>query len=111
MLEVGLRQTYYRYDLSDPMHLGMKVDPEGNNIEHTAHPRELVCTRPHPSLALDSGAMTLAKSSDERISACILVSPPFHFPKCCQQTNALQGFGGSLRVISCQWLSTPRQRE
>ena len=69
------------------MHLGMKVDPEGNNIEHTAHPRELVCTRPHPSLALDSGAMTLAKSSDERISACILVSPPFHFPKCCQQTK------------------------
>ena len=46
MLEVGLRQTYYRYDLSDPMHLGMKVDPEGNNIEHT------VCTPPHPSLAL-----------------------------------------------------------
>jgi len=35
--------------------LGMKVevfDPDGNNIEHTGQPGELVCTRPHPSLPL-----------------------------------------------------------
>ncbi|RXW22984.1 hypothetical protein EST38_g2854 [Candolleomyces aberdarensis] len=35
--------------------LGMKVevfDPVGNNIEHTGHPGELVCTRPHVSLPL-----------------------------------------------------------
>jgi acetoacetyl-CoA synthetase len=48
---------------SDAMHsveiqvkdLGMKVevfDPDGNNIEHTGQPGELVCTRPHPSLPL-----------------------------------------------------------
>ncbi|KAF8199878.1 acetoacetyl-CoA synthetase, partial [Mycena galopus ATCC 62051] len=44
--------------------LGMKVevfDAEGNNIEHTGVPGELVCTRPHPSLPVrfwgdDSGA-------------------------------------------------------
>ncbi|KAF8348395.1 acetoacetyl-CoA synthetase [Amanita rubescens] len=33
--------------------LGVKVevfDPAGNNIEHTCHAGELVCTRPHPSL-------------------------------------------------------------
>ena len=33
----------------------MKVevfDPDGNNIEHTGQPGELVCTRPHPSLPL-----------------------------------------------------------
>ncbi len=35
--------------------LGMKVevfDPEGNNIEHTSEPGELVCTRPHPTIPL-----------------------------------------------------------
>lgn len=35
--------------------LGMKVevwDPTGHNLEHTGHPGELVCTRPHPSLPL-----------------------------------------------------------
>ena len=48
---------------SDAMHsveiqvkdLGMKVevyDSDGNNIEHTGQPGELVCTRPHPSLPL-----------------------------------------------------------
>ena len=33
--------------------LGMAVqifDPQGNNIEHTGEPGELVCTRPHPSI-------------------------------------------------------------
>ncbi|KAG2015435.1 acetoacetyl-CoA synthetase [Coprinopsis cinerea AmutBmut pab1-1] len=33
--------------------LGMKVevfDPSGNNMEHTGHPGEMVCTRPHVSL-------------------------------------------------------------
>lgn len=35
--------------------LGMAVevfDPSGKNIEHTAQPGELVCTRPHPSLPI-----------------------------------------------------------
>ena len=35
--------------------LGMAVeifDSSGKNIEHTAHPGELVCTRPHPSLPI-----------------------------------------------------------
>ncbi|KAK0476711.1 acetoacetyl-CoA synthetase [Armillaria novae-zelandiae] len=35
--------------------LGMKVevfDPDGNNIEHTSEPGELVCTRPHPTIPL-----------------------------------------------------------
>lgn len=35
--------------------LGQKTevfDQDGNNIEHTGQPGELVCTRPHPSLPL-----------------------------------------------------------
>ena len=79
--------------------LGMKVevfDPDGNNIEHTGQPGELVCTRPHPSLPLAFWGDDSGKKLREAYFSMYPGQSSVPSPKCCQQANALQGFGGKV---------------
>ena len=80
--------------------LGMKVevfDPNGNNIEHTGQPGELVCTRPHPSLPFGFWGDDSGQKLREAYFSMYPGWSSVPSAECHQEANnAFQGFGGKV---------------